>query len=247
VLLVARSLCRHYELPHPSGEAVLAATGATRSRAYELTAALAALLMTLVRPAGRPARPPAPPAAEPLVPELTRAVLRYVMHHPGCAHSHDKRQWYSDGLRHLILALRQQHSGLALETFAALVNVPEGTLKAWLSPAVTPKTPASQPAPSTAATPPEPDATSPQIETVLTAWKSWDGTFVDFADHVRHQLRIPMGRQLIAHILEATRVRLRKKRAGRSPDELALRGAFETFFPGAQWVGDGKLVPAKAP
>jgi len=51
-----------------------------------------------------------------------------------------------------------------------------------------------------------------------------------------------MGRQLIAHILEAHGVRLPRKRTGRSPDELALRGAFETFFPGAQWVGDGMAV-----
>jgi hypothetical protein len=239
-LLVARGLCRHYELPCPSVEAVLTATGASRSRAYELVAALVALLATLVRPAGRPARLP-PPAPSP-VPALTRKVLRYVMQHPGCAHRYDKRQWYSDGFRHLILALREQHPDLALETFAALVDVPTGTLKGWLSPAAAVTAPASEASPSTSVTTTESDAPSSQIETVLAAWKSWHGTFVDFAEHVRHHLRIPMGRQLIAHILEAARVRLRKKRSGRSPDELALRGAFETFFPGAQWVGDGKLV-----
>jgi hypothetical protein len=193
-----------------------------------------------VRPAGRPARSSSP--AEPSEPLLTQEVLRYVMQHPGCAHRHAKRQWYSDGFRHFVLALREQHQELALETFAALVGVPEGTLKPWLSVAAATVAPASAPEPSATATVAEPDATSPQIETVLAAWKSWCGTFIDFAEHVRHELRIPMGRQLIAHILEATRVRLRKKRAGRSPDELALRGAFETFFPGAQWVGDGKLV-----
>jgi hypothetical protein len=239
VLLLSRSLCQNFALAHPSVEDILASTGASRSRAYELLAALAALLPTLVRPAGRPARSPSP---APAGPPLTREVLRYVMQHPGCAHSHNKRQWYSDGLRHFILALRQQHPDLALEAFAALVNVPEGTLKAWLSSAATLATPPSAPAASTTTASAEPNPTLPQIETVLAAWKSWRGTFVDFADHVRQHLRVPMGRQLIAHILEATRVRLRKKRGGRSPDELALRGAFETFFPGAQWVGDGKLV-----
>ena len=239
---MARSLCRHYELPHPSREAILAATGASRSRAYELTAALAAFLATLVRPAGRPTRSPSSPPAESSAPALTREVLRYVMRHPGCARHHPQRQWYSDGFRHRILALREQHPALALETFAALVDVPEGTLKAWLSPAAVGTPPPAAASPSDAVTASEPGATSPQIETVLAAWKSWNGTFVDFAEHVRHHLRIPMGRQLIAHILEATRTRLRKKRSGRSPDELALRGAFETFFPGAQWVGDGKLV-----
>jgi len=240
VLLLARGLCQHFALPHPTGEAILTATGASRSRAYELMAGLAVLLPTLVRPAGRPARLPSP--AEPTVPALTREVLRHVVQHPGCAQGRGKRQWYSDGFRHFILALRQQHLDLALETFANLVDVPEGTMKAWLSPADAPATPTSEPVPSVTAATPEPNATLPQIETVLAAWKSWHGTFVDFAEHVRHHLRIPMGRQLLAHVLEATRVRLRKKRTGRSPDELALRSAFETFFPGAQWVGDGKLV-----
>lgn len=241
MLLVARSLCEHFALPHPPVEDILAATGAARSRAYELTNALAALLPTLVRPAGRPARAPSPTPATPTASTVTLDVLRYVMQHPGCAHSHDKRQRYSDGLRHFILALRDKHPDLSGEVFAALVGVPEGTLKAWLSSAVA-QPPRSPLVPSEAAVPPEPAATLPQIETVLAAWATWEGTFIDFADYVRNDLRVPMGRQLIAHILEATQVRLRKKRGGRSPDELALRGAFETFFPGAQWVGDGKQV-----
>jgi hypothetical protein len=221
---------------------VLAATGASRSRAYELTVALATLLMTLVRPAGRPARSPLPLPLESDVQALTREVLRYVMQHPGCAHRHDKRQWYSDGFRHHILALRQQHQQLPLETFATLVDVPEGTLKPWLSPPAECTPQAAEQASHDEAARLAPDATPSQIETVLAAWKNWHGTFVDFVDHVRHHLRLTMGRQLISYILDTARVRLRKKRPGRSPDELALRGAFETFFPGAQWVGDGKLV-----
>lgn len=51
-----------------------------------------------------------------------------------------------------------------------------------------------------------------------------------------------MGRQLISHILEIAGVRIPKKRGRRTPDEMATRGAFDTFFPGAQWVGDGKQV-----
>lgn len=237
VLLVARSLCRHHGLPCPSSEAVLDATAASRSRAYELTAPLAALLATLPRPVGRPARAPSP--VEPPVPAITQQVLRYVMQHPGCTHRHGQRQSYSDGFRHFVLALREQHPELELETFAALVEVPEGTLKAWLSHPAAPPPETTSTAPATR---PAPAPMSPQIETVLAAWKDWRGTFGDFVEHVRHQLRIPMGRQLIAHILEVARVRSRHKRPGRSPDELALRGAFETFFPGAQWVGDGKRV-----
>ena len=40
-------------------------------------------------------------------------------------------------------------------------------------------------------------------------------------------------------------MRVRVRRPGRSPDERALRGAFKTFFPHAQWVGDGTLVPVQ--
>jgi hypothetical protein len=54
--------------------------------------------------------------------------------------------------------------------------------------------------------------------------------------------RVPFGRSLLAQILEVYGLRLRARRPGRSPDEIALRGTFDTFFPGAQWVGDGKTV-----
>src|SRR5690606_11551596 len=48
---------------------------------------------------------------------------------------------------------------------------------------------------------------------------------------------------LIAHVLELHGMRRPQRRGGRSPDERALRGSFQTFFPGAQWVGDGMSVP----
>jgi hypothetical protein len=51
-----------------------------------------------------------------------------------------------------------------------------------------------------------------------------------------------MGKQLIAYILEACNERQPRRRQGRTADETALRGSFDTFFPGAQWVGDGKAV-----
>jgi hypothetical protein len=47
---------------------------------------------------------------------------------------------------------------------------------------------------------------------------------------------------VISNILFAHRARTPQRRAGRSRDEHALRDAFETFFPGAQWVGDGKTL-----
>jgi len=60
---------------------------------------------------------------------------------------------------------------------------------------------------------------------------------------VREELRVPFVRDMVARILKVHGLRRRAKRDGRSPDESALRGAFRTFFPGAQWVGDGMPVP----
>lgn len=242
VLLAARPLCLHFALPHPSVQQVLAATGASRSRAYELCTALLALLPGLVRPRGRPVQATATSSSSDET-DITSAILAYVLQHPGCARTHGDRQGYSDDFRGFVVDLRTKNPDLALEYFASRSMIPLGTLKSWLA--------CPHPAPAPDA-PPSKDPTGQRssaqkaslshIETVLAEWETWRGSFIDFTKHVRHQLRVPMGRQLIAHILEAHGVRLPRKRPGRSPDELALRGAFETFFPGAQWVGDGKAV-----
>lgn len=118
------------------------------------------------------------------------------------------------------------------------VGVPQGTLKDWLRGASTHVTATQDAAPPSA---PLTSAT-PQCESILTAWSGWDGTFVDFCQHVQHDLRIPFSRALIADLLEVQGVRQPKRRNRTPPDTSAMRGAFETFFPGAQWVGDGKLL-----
>ncbi|MBW2735767.1 MAG: hypothetical protein JRH20_25555 [Deltaproteobacteria bacterium] len=205
-------------------------------------AILVAVLPTLVRPTGRPARPSPETSAKPIGATITRAVLRYVMQHAGCAHRSAQRQGYSDDFRHFIVALRTQYEDVALELFATLVEVPLGTLKSWLSPATSHASQPSNSAATSAEAGDKPDATLAQIETVLAAWQGWHGTLVDFAKHVRTNLRVPLGRQLVTRILDHNGVRTVRRRPGRSPDESALRGAFETFFPGAQWVGDGKTV-----
>ena len=117
--------------------------------------------------------------------------------------------------------------------------MPLGTLKDWLrGGAADVETPGR-------AIPPPPDPRGPQLQTLLFEWRGWEGSFVDFCDHVQINCRLPFGRTLIADILEAAGERVRQRRNGRSPDEKSLRGAFEAFFPHAQWVGDGSLVPVK--
>src|SRR5690606_27084954 len=88
----------------------------------------------------------------------------------------------------------------------------------------------------------EHDAKLAQVETVLAAWRAWSGDFTAFSEHVRHDLRVEIGKTMIANILFEHGARTPARRPGRSRDEEALRGTFETFFAGAQWVADGKTV-----
>jgi len=235
LLLLARALCVSLSLPVATVPQILAATRVSRSSAYELVAVLVAWLPTLSPTRGRPPRLPPPSTVERGT--LTRAVLGYVMGHPGCVQRGEQRQHYSDGFRRFVLDLRAEHHALEIEVFAEAIQLPLGTLKDWL------RSPASLADAPEAAVPERPDAQDAQMQTVLDAWSRWEGSFVAFCEHVRVALHVPFGRELVARILEAHGQRHRARRHGRSPDEIALRGAFRTFFPGAQWVGDGMQVP----
>lgn len=249
-LLVGRGIAEEHGLARPEVDAILMATGASKSQAYELAGRLRAVLPALARAPGRPAKeqPAAPPDG---AGEVTRSVLAYVMEHPGCVDRGAERKRYSTSFRRFVLRLRVEHASLPVERFADAAGVPLGTLKDWLreptcdgeamaadaEPAATPETPASEPAAATA------DVQMLQMQTVIHAWSRWSGSFLDFCQHVQRDLDVPFGRDLVRHILAVHGGRAPSRRAGRSPDELALRGAFRTWFPGAQWVGDGMAVP----
>jgi hypothetical protein len=240
LLLASRSALRRLGLPHPGVGQILEATGASRSRAYELMAALLALVPTLSRAAGRPR---AEPAAVPIdVSPLADQVLHFVMQHPGCVHQHGQRQRYSDAFRCFVLQLCQNNPQLPLDCLARAVHVPEGTLKDWLRGG---RTDTDGPATGGATTTKTDPVATGRIETIIEQWRSWKGTFTAFCEHISFNLRIPFGRSLIASILEQNGERTPKRRKGRSPDEKALRGAFETFFPGAQWQGDGTAIEVR--
>lgn len=234
LLLAALPHLRALALAEVTGDQVLAALDATRSRAYALKARLEALLATLVGPTGRPPTPPSPPAP----PSLATALLRYVARHPGSIRQGAGRHNYSDGFRLAVLDLHERHADVALDAFAEATTVPLGTLKDWLRGESTAVQPAAAAPASPAVSP-----VGPQLQTLLAEWGRWKGNFVAFCDHVQQQCRLPFKRHHTASLLQAAGVRLPKRRAGRSPDEAALRGAFATYFPHAQWVGDGSLVP----
>jgi hypothetical protein len=161
----------------------------------------------------------------------------------------EQRNQYSDGYRHLVLELFERFADMSVEQFAAKSCIPPGTLKEWLKDVHAAQDVGTDTDTDTnhdentdhpAA---RPSTRSLHIETILAAWKTWHGTFTDFCDHVRLHCHIHVGKTMISSILEAAGVRQRQPRPGHSPDELASRGSFETFFPHAQWVGDGTLVP----
>jgi len=241
LLLAAGEFQRKLGLLHSTAEEIVEKTAASRSSAYEVRARLLEALPSLVRPVGRP---PAAAVAVPQPPQtyaICREVLRFVMAHPGCVHGSADRREYSDSFRRFILQLHHRRAELGLDLLAEASCVPIDTLRDWLRvkplPAPAPATP-----PATSATSGRVGADPLHLETVLAAWSTWEGDFSPFCEHVRHHLRIPFGRTVVSAILETHGVRRVRRRAGRSPDETALRKSFETFFPGAQWVGDGTPV-----
>ncbi|HEU4577884.1 MAG TPA: hypothetical protein VFS67_06500 [Polyangiaceae bacterium] len=230
----------------PPAKAIVAAAGVTRSRAYEAAAQVVDFSSRLEPRVGRPPAQTEPPPRPRDHEAVSRAVLGFVMTHPGCVHGHGKRQRYGDGFRRFLVELRAEHAALSIEDFAASAAVPPGTLRSWLmatSSETAADPPAADPDAAAIAASSSPSLTTAHIDSVLGAYGGWCGGFRDFCEYVQRELCISWGRDTIAQVLELHGVRRPQRRGGRSPDELALRSSFQTFFAGAQWVGDGMSVP----
>jgi hypothetical protein len=237
VLLCARALGEQLELPCPSTAEILSATSATRSRAYEVASEIRDLLPTLDRPPGPPRVERGPQPASRFA-ELRGEALRFLKSHAGCVRLERERMRYRDTWRHFVITLRERYADLSLPDLADALCMPLGTLEDLLRESIVASEPEREHIePHEEA---ERDAKLAQIETVLAAWRAWRGDFTAFYAHVRRDLRIGFGKTMIATILFAHGERTPSRRVGRSRDEHALRGAFKTFFPGAQWVADGK-------
>lgn len=247
LLLLARPHLRVLGLAKLSAATLLEVTGAAKSRAYELAAALRARIDELVAPVGRPASvaEPSTERADALR-ELTRRALEYLLAHPGAAQRTSSKAHYDDGFRDFVVAQSEAHPELDVAEIADALMLPVTTLRDWLrtTRAGVEQTRELDPSEHDSS-PHEPSPTSASalhVETVLAQWSSWCGTFCAFCKHVQTHHGIPFGRTTIASLLEHAGERRPSKRRGRSPDEAALRGAFESFFPGAVWVGDGSEV-----
>lgn len=237
LLLAGLEHLKALDLTHPTATDVLNATGASRSRAYELVARINAMLPEVTGGVGRPEKPK---AKEPSTATATIAkeTLSYVFHHPGCVAAGRERGRYSIGFRKCLLDLFERQEEVSVESFVESCCIPLGTFKDWLRGGTAEI--ATEEKDEVVS---KPGARGLHIETVLAEWKQWDGGFTAFCKHLKTHCRVPFGKTMTSRILEADGVRPRRRRLGRSPDEDALRGAFETFFPHAQWVGDGSLVP----
>lgn len=238
MLLAARSLAAPRGLVQPSVDQILDAMGVGRSRAYETKDAIFAFLPTLVRPPGRPRLERERAPSSTLV-DLLIEVHRFVIQHPGCIQS-GARARYSEAYRRFVLELRERHADVMLSDFADAILLPLGTLEDWMRTTPVDERAIVDDAGARDAT--AHDAKHAQIETILVAWRAWSGPFAGFCDHVRRDHRLELGNTLIASILFEYGERTPARRGGRSRDEEALRGSFETFFPGAQWVADGKQL-----
>ena len=128
MLLCARSFGEQLELPFPGPSEILTATGATRSRAYELASELRALLPTLARPPGRPPAERAAPPSEQLA-ELRGEALRFLMRHPGSVRLEGERGRYGDAWRRFVLELRERNAGVPLADLAHAICMPLGTVE----------------------------------------------------------------------------------------------------------------------
>ena len=240
LLLLARPHLRALDLAKLSAAAILEATGATKSRAYELAAALQAQLDELVAPVGRPASvaEPSTERADALG-ELARRTLEYLLAHPGAAQRTSAKAHYDDGFRDFVVGQCEANPELEVAAIADTLTLPVTTLRDWLRAA---RAGVERTREANSRTRASAEASGVHVETVLAQWSSWYGTFCAFCEHLQRHHGIPFGRTTIASILEHAGERRPSKRRGRSPDEAALRGAFESFFPGAVWVGDGREV-----
>lgn len=242
VLLVAVDLLRQLATTFPpTVRDVLAATGSSRSQAYEMKRRLLDACGTLHEPAGRPVATAPPPSATQTV---LRAVRDWLFDHPGAVVIHEQRREYGADFRTFVVELAAPDgpgAELTVAQLADLAGVPLGTVKGWLAhrldaqPTVEPA--AQDPAQSAQDNLDE-LAVHPDIATILLTYRRWSGRFGAFCDHLREQHGLRCGRTFVASVLQAAGLRATKRRGGPksapwSPD------TFRRFFPGAQWLGDG--------
>ena len=243
ILFAALEIIReHGSWPRTVGEA-LALTGSGRSQAYAILARLKELAATLYQPVGRPETFP---AADTIV-EVIKRVRDFLMDHPGVVEGRGERRRYHDSFRCFVLDLIGPDgpgADLTIDQAASAIGVPIGTLKQWLRLGNTSTSPDADASPTSVdisdIDAPEIEVSNPQIATIIDEWKLWKGTFSAFCSHLRENFRVPFGNTVTGSVLHALGLRQRQPRKNQPAPW--SRDSFTTFFPGAQWIGDGTTV-----
>ena len=227
-------------LPHPTTGEILAKAPVSRTSAFKLSKRVDELEGILQKPRGRPPKNSSDEGTS-IVAQLTEKTLDYVMTHPGCVSCGRQRTRYSAGFKAFAVSLVDAHEDLGFEKLGRALRVPASTLEQWVKRR-------SEPIKEEPNGSLEPDKRSLNdirvihCETIVNEWSNWSGDFSGFCEHVRGDLGIPMGKTAVSSVLQAFGKRFPARRRGRSPDEVALREKFLTFFLGAQWCGDGSLI-----
>lgn len=227
-------------LPHPTTNEILAKAPVSRTSAFELSKRVDELKNLITKPRGRPSKSCKDHGASRMA-QITAEALDYVMAHPGCVSGGKQRKRYSAGFKEFGVSVVNAHEELGFENLGRALRVPAATLEQWSKLQID----ATREAPNQAREPESHVLDGLRVthcETIVTEWSNWRGDFSAFCEHVRSDLGIPMGKTAVSSILEAFGKRTPARRAGRSPDEVALRQKFLTFFSNAQWCGDGSLV-----
>ncbi len=251
VFLLARELIPGWEWPKTVVEA-LELVGAGKSQAYEILRRFHDILPTLLIQPGRPTTPPRESGPRPDV-AVRDEVRDYLMSHCGAACHTGLRQVYSVGYRRFVVGLREPGSpgeGMTVEELGVACGVPLGTLKDWLRPGR--KAPSIKPS----ATPAEVGESQGEVElapelktslldcirashlhVIATHWQAWKGTFQAFCQMLRTEQRLSYGDTYIGNFLRDAG--LRQRRSAGPVEAPWSSNTFRTFFPGAQWLGDG--------
>lgn len=239
LFVLLHRLLAPYRIALPDVTAVTAALGVSRSRAYELADQIDDAICELPRSVGRPARPEGQDEAYGNARyAIACAVRDFLATHPGCVDASGTRRRYSDPFRRFVIGLGepgQPGAGLPLPRFAEACSVPGETLRDWL---------AGGRETTDEVLRPEELATDPGVGVIAqirALWRTWNGSLKAFRRVLREQHRIYLSLSGLRDLVVPDGRRKRPPRRVK-PDPEAIRGAFERFFPGAQWVADGKAL-----
>jgi hypothetical protein len=266
ILIWARQILRAVggEAVPESAEEACRIAGSQRSVAYEWLDRLRAAASGLVRGPGRPPAPSKPEedaAYREAVLAVTRTTRDLLLERTGLVQVRSGRRFYHDAYRRAVLELlRPGEPGalLDLATFADAAGVPLGTLKDWLREArMAPElsgeagppggvtkslSEAREQEPSGDDEVPSILMRDPTLAIILGEYPAWRGEpLVAFVRHLQEAYGQRVSRGRVATILQLAGLRDRPpRRRGATP---WADGTYRRdLFPGAQWLGDGKLV-----